>query len=353
MPKQTFDYEKLKSKLKFYLKNNQNVLLEGRAGTGKTTIISQIFDEEFGEGNWLYLSGSTMDPFIDFVGVPREQKDENGNNYLEFVLPRHFVLKKIKAIFIDEYNRAHKKVRNGCMELIQFKSINGKKFPALKTVWVGINPFSDDEIDQSYDVEQLDPAQLDRFQVQIKLPYQADLAYFSNKFGPEIGKAAIEWWNGLSKSTQLAVSPRRLDYAIEMYNMGGDVFDVLPLESNPSKLITSISIGNVEDKLKEIFKKSDFKQGQEFLSIENTYQSSVPFIVKNKEFLRFFLPVLSEERFISLFFKHEEVKSYALRNPLYFKEALIQIKNADSCDNYTKNILNKSLKNIENMELIN
>jgi DNA polymerase III delta prime subunit len=353
MPKQTFDYEKLKSKLKFYLKNNQNVLLEGRAGTGKTTIISQVFDEEFGEGNWLYLSGSTMDPFIDFVGVPREQKDENGNNYLEFVLPRHFVLKKIKAIFIDEYNRAHKKVRNGCMELIQFKSINGKKFPALKTVWVGINPFSDDEIDQSYDVEQLDPAQLDRFQVQIKLPYQADLAYFSNKFGPEIGKAAIEWWNGLSKSTQLAVSPRRLDYAIEMYNMGGDVFDVLPLESNPSKLITSISIGNVEDKLKEIFKKSDFKQAQDFLSVENTYQSSMPFIVKNKEFLRFFLPVISEERFISLFFKHEEVKSYALRNPLYFKEALIQIKNADSCDNYTKNILNKSLKNIENMELIN
>jgi len=351
--KSNFDYQKLVAKLKFYLKHDQNVLLEGRAGTGKTSIITQVFNEEFGEGNWLYLSGSTMDPFIDFVGVPREQKDENGNNYLEFVLPQHFVLKKIKAIFIDEYNRAHKKVRNGCMELIQFKSINGKKFPALKTVWVGINPFTDDEIDQSYDVEQLDPAQLDRFQVQIKLPYQADLAYFSNKFGPEIGKAAIEWWNGLNKSTQLAVSPRRLDYAIEMYNMGGDVFDVLPLESNPSKLITSISIGNVEDKLKEIFKKSDFKQAQDFLSVENTYQSSTPFIVKNKEFLRFFLPVISEERFISLFFKHEEVKSYALRNPLYFKEALMQIKNADSCDNYTKNILNKSLKNIENMELIN
>jgi hypothetical protein len=353
MPKQTFDYQKLVAKLKFYLKHDQNVLLEGRAGTGKTTIITEVFNEEFGDGNWLYLSGSTMDPFIDFVGVPREQKDENGNNYLEFVLPQHFVLKKIKAIFIDEYNRAHKKVRNGCMELIQFKSINGKKFPALKTVWVGINPFSDDEIDQSYDVEQLDPAQLDRFQVQIKLPYQADLAYFSNKFGSEIGKAAVEWWNGLNKSVQLSVSPRRLDYAIEMYNMGGDVFDVLPLESNPSKLITSISIGNVEDKLKEIFKKSDFKQAQDFLSAENTYQSSMPFIVKNKEFLRFFLPVISEERFISLFFKHEEVKSYALRNPLYFKEALIQIKNADSCDNYTKNILNKSLKNIENMELIN
>lgn len=353
MSKQAFDYQKLVAKLKFYLKHNQNVLLEGRAGTGKTTIISQVFNEEFGEGNWLYLSGSTMDPFIDFVGVPREEKDDKGNHYLDFVLPRHFVLNKIKAIFIDEYNRTHKKVRNGSMELIQFKSINGKKFPELKTVWVGINPFSDDEVDQSYDVEQLDPAQLDRFQVQIKLPYQADLTYFTNKFGTEIGKAAIEWWNGLNKATQLLVSPRRLDYAIEIYKMGGDVFDVLPLESNPSKLITSISIGNIEDKLDEIFKKTDFKQAQALLSVENNYQSSIPFITKNKDFLRFFLPVLSEERFISLFFKYEEVKSYALKNPLYFKEALIQIKNADSCDNYTKNILNKSLKNIENMELIN
>jgi uncharacterized UPF0146 family protein len=63
--------------------------------------------------------------------------------------------------------------------------------------------------------------------------------------------------------------------------------------------------------------------------------------------------VLSEERFISLFFKYEEVKAYSLRNPLYFKEALVQIKNADSCDNYIKNLLNKSLKNIENLELTN
>jgi hypothetical protein len=351
MSKQTLDYQKLKSKLKFYLRADQNVLLEGRAGTGKTTIISEVFNEEFGEGNWLYLSGSTLDPFVDFVGVPKEEKDSEGNVYLEFVLPKHFVLKNIKAIFIDEYNRAHKKVRNGCMELIQFKSINGKKFPALKAVWVGINPFSDEELDQSYDVEQLDPAQIDRFQIQIKLPYQADLQYFTSKFGADIAKSAVEWWNSLPKQAQSQVSPRRLDYALEIQKLGGDMFDVLPLESNPSKLITAITIGSIEDKLAEIFVKSDYVAAKNLLSIENSYQSAIPFLEKNKNYRKFFLPILSEERIISLFFKNQEIQNFMIKNPLYFKQALIQIKDADSCENYIKSNIIKSLKNIENMEL--
>jgi len=351
MSKQTFDYQKLQAKLKFYLKADQNVLLEGRAGTGKTTIISEVFNEEFGEGNWLYLSGATMDPFIDFVGVPREEKDDKGNHYLDFVLPKHFVLKNIKAIFIDEYNRAHKKVRNGCMELIQFKSINGKKFPSLKAVWVGINPFSDDELEQSYDVEQLDPAQTDRFQIQIKLPYQADLQYFTSKFGTDIAKSAIEWWDALPKQTQLQVSPRRLDYALEIHKLGGDMFDVLPIESNPSKLITSITVGSIEDKLAEIFAKSDYAAAKDLLSAENSYQSAIPFFTKSKDYRKFFLPILSEERIVSLFFKNQEVQSFMIKNPLYFKEALVQIKDADSCENHIKSYIIKSLKNIENMEL--
>lgn len=352
MKKQSFDYEKLKQKLKFYLKGSQNVLLEGRAGTGKTTIITEVFNEEFGEGNWLYLSGSTMDPWVDFVGVPREEKDNNGNHYLDFVLPKHFVTKNIKAIFIDEYNRTHKKVRNASMELIQFKSINGKRFPELKMVWVGINPFSDDELDQSYDVEQLDPAQLDRFQIQIKLPYQADLRYFSKKFGSDMAKSAIEWWEAIPEKTRHAVSPRRLDYALEIFKMGGDIFDVLPIESNPSKLITSITIGNIEERLQNLFDKSLYDEAKELLSVENNYQSAVPFISKNKEYKRFFLPVLSQERVISLFFKDHNVRDFILRNPLYFKEALNEIKDADSCDATTKSYIMKSLKNISGFDLI-
>jgi GTPase SAR1 family protein len=348
-----FDYQKLVSKLKFYLKNDMNVLLEGRAGTGKTTIITQVFNEEFGEGNWLYLSGSTLDPWVDFVGVPREEKTKDGKNFLDFVLPKHFILNKIKAIFIDEYNRSHKKVRNATMELVQFKSINGRKFPDLKAVWVGINPFSDDELDQSYDVEQLDPAQIDRFQIQIRLPYQADATYFTNKFGKDTAKASIEWWNSLPAKSKLSVSPRRLDYALEIHKLGGDLFDVLPTESNPSKLFTLLTVGNVEDKLKEIFETSDYAEAKKFLDSENNYQSSLPFLTKTKEYKRFFLPVLSQERVTSLFFKDNNVSDFILKNPLYFKEALVEIINADSCAPHIKPHIQKSLKNIENLELVN
>jgi hypothetical protein len=352
MSKQSFDYEKLKSKLRFYLKNNQNVLLEGRAGTGKTTIISEIFDEEFGAGNWLYLSGSTLDPFVDFVGVPKETTDKKGNQYLDFILPKHFVLNDIKAIFVDEYNRSHKKVRNGCMELIQFKSINGKKFKNLKCVWAGINPFSDEELEQSYDVEQLDPAQLDRFQIQIKLPYQVSLDYFSNKHKTEDAKAAVEWWNQLPEKTKLLVSPRRLDYALEIYSIGGDIFDVLPAESNPAKLLTLLTIGNIEDKLAEVFSKQSYDKAKELLGPENHYQGAVPIIVKSKDYKKFFLPMFSQERIVSLFFKYKEVQEYVLKNPLYFKDSLNEIAEADSCEDHTKRVILKSLKSVESMEFV-
>lgn len=345
-----FDYQKLVSKLKFYLKHDQNVLLEGRAGTGKTTIISQVFNDEFGEGNWLYLCGATMDPFIDFVGVPREEKDDKGNSYLDFVLPKHFVLNDVKAIFIDEYNRSHKKVRNGCMELIQFKSVNGKKFKNLKCVWVGINPFTDEELEQSYDVEQLDPAQLDRFQIQIKLPYQVSLEYFSKKYKSDNARSAVEWWNQLPEKTKLIVSPRRLEYAMEVYNMGGDIFDVLPLESNPSKLLTLLTIGNIEDKLAEVFSQQSYDKGKKLLEPENNYQSAIPVILKSKHYTKFFLPIFSQERIVSLFFRHKEIQEYILKNPLYFKDSLNEIVEADSCEDYTKKNILRALKSVESME---
>jgi hypothetical protein len=91
------------------------------------------------------------------------------------------------------------------MELIQFKSINGRKFPNLKVVWAAINPSDDDE---EYDVEELDGAQIDRFQVRIKVPFFPDIEYFENKFGKDWSKSAHEWWNGMPDKAKKLVSPR-------------------------------------------------------------------------------------------------------------------------------------------------
>lgn len=240
------DINTIKNKLDQYFKIGKNVLLEGRHGTGKTSLVTEIFDKNC--KNWLYFSGSTLDPWVDFVGVPKEVK--KGNDYvLSFVLPEKMADDKVEAIFIDEYNRSHKKIRNATMELVQFKSINGRKFPNLKVVWAAINP-SDDE--EEYDVEELDGAQIDRFQIRIKVPFIPDIEYFQNKFGNDWAKSALEWWNGMPDKAKKLVSPRRLDYALEIHKEGGDVFDVIPLETNPIKLIATLKLGSLEDKIKNL-----------------------------------------------------------------------------------------------------
>jgi len=167
-------------KLKFWIDKNLNVLFVGKHGVGKTTTVLNAFNEA--KLKWLYFSGSTLDPWVDFIGVPKEQKDENGNVYLDLVRPKHFQNDEVEAIFIDELNRSHKKVRNAVLELIQFKSINGKKFPHLRIVWAAINPDNEDEEEEGnelkYDVEKLDPAIVDRFHIKVDVPYKPDASYF-------------------------------------------------------------------------------------------------------------------------------------------------------------------------------
>ena len=71
--------------------------------------------------------GLTLSEFL-------KKTDDNGNSYLDLVRPQEFQDDEVEAIFMDEFSR-HKKVRNAVMELIQFKSINGRKFKNLKIVW--------------------------------------------------------------------------------------------------------------------------------------------------------------------------------------------------------------------------
>ena len=93
----------IEDKLKFAAKNELNVMLIGHAGVGKTSIVKNIF-EELGL-KYLYYSASTMDPWVDFVGVPHEVTGEDGVKYLDLVRPKAFAYDDVEAIFLDEYNR--------------------------------------------------------------------------------------------------------------------------------------------------------------------------------------------------------------------------------------------------------
>jgi hypothetical protein len=337
------DINTIKNKLDQYFKLSKNVLLEGRHGTGKTSLVTEIFSKNC--KNWLYFSGSTLDPWVDFVGVPKEIK--KGNNYvLSFVLPEKMSDDRVEAIFIDEYNRSHKKIRNATMELIQFKSINGRKFPNLKVVWAAINPSDDDE---DYDVEELDGAQVDRFQVRIKVPFIPDIEYFQNKFGNDWAKSALEWWNGMPDKAKKLVSPRRLDYALEIYKEGGDVFDVLSMETNPTKLIATLKLGGLEDKIKSIFKTKDAQKAQKFFEDENNFQAALPIIKRKNDYMKFFLPTIDNERITSLFFSDDKFKTFILEHAPYFKPALEEISNLKSVSRDDIRMINHALKQVGNI----
>jgi hypothetical protein len=263
------------------------------------------------------------------------------------VLPEKMSDQSVEAIFIDEYNRSHKKVRNGTMELIQFKSINGRKFPNLKVVWAAINPTDDD--DEIYDVEALDGAQTDRFQIQIKVPFIPDYDYFVKKFGIDHTKSALEWWNGMPDKAKKMVSPRRLDYALEIFREGGDVFDVLPLETNPTKLLATLKVGSLEDKLKSLFKAKNADKAKAFFEKENNFQAALPIIKRNDEYLKFFLPTVDNERISSLFFSDNKFREFILEHAPYFKPALEEISKLKSLNKNDLGQINQALKQVGNI----
>lgn len=253
--------------LQLWLDAKYNVLLKGKHGVGKTAVIKELFSEKFGKlgEGWLYFSASTMDPWVDFVGIPREGKTESGDRCLELIRPAALASGGIKAIFIDELNRAPKKVRNAVMELMQFKSINGHEFNNLEVVWGAVNPN-----DGNYDTENLDPAQVDRFEVQVDIPYQPNQAYFIKKYGNKVGSGAVRYWKDLGDEVKELVSPRRLDYAVDAHTKGIPVRGtILPVQANIGYFEKCISSNPEWLELEENYQKGNYSKLRKLVNDEN------------------------------------------------------------------------------------
>lgn len=361
-------------KIDLWIQNNQNVLLIGKQGTGKTTIVKEAFEKH--NLNYRYFSASTMDPWVDFVGVPKEKIEnkvpksieiikelakisiciaetwivqnwnlslnsakkivkyalsrENGISYLELVRPYSFASGEIQALFFDEFNRSPKKVRNAVMELIQFKSINGFKFPNLKIVWAAINPEDDEE---TYDVEKLDPAQKDRFHVSVEIPYYPNIDWFRKEYGKRVADSAIQWWNELPEEEKNKVSPRRLQYALDAYNHKGDLRDILPATCNVSKLHSVLNNGPTIERLEELIKNKNDEEAKSFLSNENNFSSAIKYILKSDYFQEYFLPLLSKEKLAVLISEEDKIIPFIIKNcdkiPV-FKQVCEEIIKADT-----------------------
>lgn len=298
-------------KIKFWIMKDWNVMLKGLHGCGKTTMLKQACDElglEFGK-EVLYFSGATLDPYVDFCGIPHKVQDEHGNYYTDFIFPKWMVNNDVKVIIIDEYNRSHKKVRNATMELIQFGSINDKKLTNLKCVLTAVNPSAD----QGYDTEDMDPAQKDRFWIQAEVPYKPDSEYFTRKFGKHNAEAAIAWWNNLDEDLQFEISPRRLDIAIEVFQGQGDLRDVLPKESPINKLKKNLHTTPAIAQLRTMIHDKKWNKLKEWLKIPENYYDVKKEIVSNPMNYDLYLPYLPDEYLSELFSSNENVRNFVLK----------------------------------------
>lgn len=244
------------------IESSKNILIVGAHGTGKTSLIKKVALEaglKMGS-SCVYLSGSTLDPWVDFVGVPRP--DASGQ-YLQFFRPAYMDPENLELLVIDEINRSASKVRNACMELAQFRSVNGVKFPKLRAVWACANPA---DTDAGYsDAEAIDVALADRFPIIIKLSAEPDRQHFCSILGEEKGCAAVDWWHAISPESRRKVSPRRLEYAVEAIGIGIASSLVLP-GVREAEYLESFLKGNDPIKiLKNHIKKGEKKELADFM----------------------------------------------------------------------------------------
>ena len=316
-----------------------NVLFSGKHGVGKTAVVEMIFNKVFGskdEGNWVYFSAATMDPWVDLIGVPREQQNEKGESYLGLVRPEQFAGddNKVQAIFLDEYNRAHKKVQNACMELLQFKSINGRKFPNLKVVWAAINPKEEEDTTDgmfNYHVEEMDSAQKDRFHIQMDIPFDVDRRYFVEKYGESEGTAACDFWSELPDAIRFKISPRRLDYWMAIATSGIDPLkDVLPPESNPNRLLKMIRNGSPAQHFRKLAATRDVSGLNKFAKDSDNWQVVEKVISDDRELLMCVLPALKPEMQIKLGTDNNHYFRLMLDNVNMFQNALQHFKDNHS-----------------------
>ena len=293
------------TELDFWVKNNLNVLFIGHAGIGKTSIILDTFKKH--NLKFQYYSCSTLDPYVDFIGVPREMEDPlTGDKVLDLVRPKQWAKDEIEVLFLDEFNRSKQAVRNAVMELIQFKSINGKKFNNLKMVWAAINPQDENEESVVYDVEELDPAQKDRFHIHFDVPYEIDNQYFINKHGKIKASIAMEWWNALDKTIKLKVSPRRVDYALDINNLGGNIEYVLPKTANPKILASKLqSISSIQTMLELVGDPSKKEELKTFLDKSSSLTYCLPYVKKERTLWKSIYPIIPTETLSAILIEKE------------------------------------------------
>ena len=229
----------IENKLRIYAENHLNTLLIGTHGVGKSTVV-KLIAEDLGL-SFKYYSASTLDPYSELIGIPVPDRE---TKTVDFYRPSD--LETAEFVFFDELNRVtNPRILNTVLEIIQFKSINGNPLNNLKMVWAAINPPS-----QDYQVEDLDPALVDRFHMYVKMPARISLRYLKKHMSAETAKVVKKWWqDDLDQEQKRILTPRRIEYIGNMIDNNIPWRDAIPQgHTFPVKVLADRIAGNGKNK---------------------------------------------------------------------------------------------------------
>lgn len=203
--------------LETYIDNGFNILMQGKHGVGKTAVLTEACNN-LGLG-MKYYSASSLDPYTDLVGIPEFIDTEDGGRAIRSVRPQE--INEAEVVFFDELNRADSKVLDAVFELIQFGSINGEKLPKLKCVVAAQNP-----PDGEYNVEPLDPALADRFQIHLDIKPEVSKSYLTGVLKEETAEALVKWHKDHGTKADY-ISPRRIEMIGRVWEATEDRFSLV------------------------------------------------------------------------------------------------------------------------------
>lgn len=155
---------------------DDTVIMEGPHGIGKSNIVKQFANEKDFHLEELFLSHQEVG---DLIGIPHTI-DRDGLTLTTWSMPiwlqrmhKAAAQGKHSVLFLDELNRAPIDVRQSALQLVLERQIHEHFLPVVNgvrtLVVAAINPASD------YQVDELDPALLDRF---LHVTVEADIKAF-------------------------------------------------------------------------------------------------------------------------------------------------------------------------------
>jgi hypothetical protein len=156
-----------------YTPSNQNILLIGKHGIGKSQIISNYYKQKNLKVITLFL-GQMSDPG-DLIGLPDKDSNSGVTNFLP---PYWFpVDNEPIVLFLDELNRARPELLQSIMDLTLNRTLANKKLPDNSVVISAINE------GEEYQITELDPALVSRFNVYNFSPTVNEWLVWASKSG--------------------------------------------------------------------------------------------------------------------------------------------------------------------------